>query len=382
MTQLYGKIIESNNTTGNKPFLLKLTSNNSLPVNYRKNVGLLNCKIDMNLSGYRAYISTNKNFLSNLPNSYLLEPFLDYLHDGDIIRLNPEQNQVRVLYRKQSPYNALLVTERCNSFCLMCSQPPRKIDDDYIVDDLLVLIPMIDRGALEIGITGGEPTIIGERFFEIIRKLKAYHPETSVHVLSNGRNFDDLLFAKKLREINHPNLMLGIPLYSDISQIHDFVVQADGAFDQTIRGILNLKRCGIRVEIRFVVHKQTYDRMPQFAEFVVRNLTFVDQVVFMGLEITGFTKANLDELWIDPVTYQPELAEAVFTLDRFHIKTSIYNHQLCTLDSRLNKFSVRSISDWKNIYMPECDPCMRKHECGGFFNSSIIRYSKHITPFN
>jgi len=47
---------------------------------------------------------------------------------------------------------------------------------------------------------------------------------------------------------------------------------------------------------------------------IVRNLTFVDQVVFMGLEMTGFTKANLDALWIDPLDYQGELAEAVHFL--------------------------------------------------------------------
>jgi len=181
--------------------------------------------------------------------------------------------------------------------------------------------------------------------------------------------------------INHPDLMFGIPIYSDISNIHDYVVQADGAFDETIRGILNSKKCGQKVEIRIVLHKQTYKRLPQFAEIVTRNLLFVDHVALMGLEMMGFARTNLEDLWIDPLEYQPQLYEAVTTLSSYKMNVSIYNHQLCVLDRRLCPFNVKSISDWKNEYMPECTPCAKKDECGGFFSSAKLRYSSHITPF-
>jgi MoaA/NifB/PqqE/SkfB family radical SAM enzyme len=137
--------------------------------------------------------------------------------------------------------------------------------------------------------------------------MTSYLPQTAVHILSNGRLFADPNFVKRYADIQHLDRMIGIPIYSDVSPIHDYVVQSDGAFDETIRGVLNLKRYGQKVEIRIVVHQQTYARLPQLAEFLTRNLTFVDHVAFMGLEITGFTRANLDSLWIDPVDYQPEL---------------------------------------------------------------------------
>ena len=44
------------------------------------------------------------------------------LSDGDVVSLEPS-GFIRILYRKQSPHNAIFATERCNSFCLMCSQP-------------------------------------------------------------------------------------------------------------------------------------------------------------------------------------------------------------------------------------------------------------------
>ena len=186
---------------------------------------------------------------------------------------------------------------------------------------------------------------------------------------------------QKVANLKHEDLMFGIPLYSDIADIHDFVVQADNAFDETIRGILNLKRFSQKVEIRIVIHKQTVSRLPQLAEFIGRNLQFVDHVALMGLEITGFTRANLEELWIDPVEYVGELERATEILERYQIRTSIYNLQRCLLPKQLWPFAVKSISDWKNKYYEECDACEEKHNCGGFFASSDIRRSAHIKAF-
>lgn len=301
-----------------------------------------------------------------------------YLANGDVIRISPKANQVRALYRRQSPHNNFLVTERCNHYCLMCSQPPKDIDDSWIVQEILDAIPLIDPATAELGFTGGEPTLLGEQFLAILRTAKSYLPRTAVHVLSNGRLFADSEFARRYAEIDHPDIMIGIPIYSDISTIHDYVVQADGAFDETLRGIMNLKQYGQRVEIRVVVHCQTYQRLPQLAEFLVRNLTFVDQVALMGLEITGFTRANLGALWIDPFDYQRELYQAVSYLADSRMNVSIYNHQLCVLDRRLWPFARKSISDWKNEYLPACANCAERENCGGLFASAKLRHSDHI----
>jgi His-Xaa-Ser system radical SAM maturase HxsC len=174
--------------------------------------------------------------------------------------------------------------------------------------------------------------------------------------------------------------MMGIPIYADLAHVHDHVVQADGAFDETIRGILALKSFGVRVEIRVVLQKQTIPRLVPLARFLARNLLFADHIALMGLELTGFARANLDQIWIDPADYQAELAEAVGILGRAGMKTSIYNSQICVLDPSLRPLAKRSISDWKQEYMPECGGCEAKDECGGFFASAHLRYSRAILP--
>ena len=46
------------------------------------------------------------------------------------------------------------------------------------------------------------------------------------------------------------------------------------------------------------------------------------------------------------------------------VRTLIYNHQLCLIDRELWPFAVRSISDWKNEYHPECAGCsVRERWC-------------------
>jgi His-Xaa-Ser system radical SAM maturase HxsC len=174
--------------------------------------------------------------------------------------------------------------------------------------------------------------------------------------------------------------MIAVPLYSDIASLHDHVVQAEGAFDETIRGLMNLARFGQRIELRIVLHKLTVDRLPEFAEFVARNLPFVDHVALMGLELMGYTKMNMDALWIDPVDYQPSLRDAVKILVSGKVTPIIFNHQLCLLDRSLWPFSAKSISDWKNEYVDACGTCSVKRDCGGFFASGITKHSRAIQP--
>ena len=334
--------------------------------------------------GFRAYLfdqGTVETAGSVARDCYVLSPEWKYLADGDVVRLDPMRRTLATLYRRASLSNSFLVTERCDNYCLMCSQPPKSRNDSWLVDELLEAIPLVSPATRELGITGGEPGLLGERLIQLLATMKQYLPQTAVHILSNGRSFARLEFAQALANVRHPDLMLGIPLYSDLAEEHDFVVQAGGAFEETIAGILNLKRMGVRVELRFVIHAHTHERLPSFARFVARNLCFVDHVALMGLELVGFAKTNLDSLWIDPLDYQDELTSAVVTLHRAGLRTSIYNHPLCVLPAALHPFARQSISDWKNLYFEECEGCSQREACGGFFASATVRRSRGIRAF-
>ncbi|MGH7022217.1 MAG: His-Xaa-Ser system radical SAM maturase HxsC [Caulobacteraceae bacterium] len=301
-----------------------------------------------------------------------------YLGDGDIIGVRGGSDRVRVLYRRASRHNFFLVTERCNHNCLMCSQPPKDADDGWILDQIERAIPLVDPETPSLGFTGGETLLDWRRFLGVLELARDHLPATAVHVLTNGRAFAQSEIARAWAGLAHPNLMAGIPIYAAVDHVHDYVVQARGAFDETVLGILRLKEFGQRVEIRIVLHQVTIPHLAATATWIARNLPFVDHVALMGLENTGFAIANDAILWIDPVDYQTELALAVDVLDAAGLPVSIYNLPYCVLDRSTWPFARQSISDWKNAYLPVCDGCAAKTACAGFFSSGRPRSSRGI----
>ena len=336
---------------------------------------------DEDVAGYRALLSHDA--LKGAPALPSVERLResDHLRDGDIVVLEGKTGLVRSLYRPYELHHHLFATERCNSNCLMCSQPPKDKDDvDALTARNLELINLIASPPPYLTITGGEPTLLGDHLFALISQLKQAMPETELHVLTNGRTFAWPDYARRFAGLEHPKISLGIPLYSDFAGAHDFVVQAKGAFDQTVSGLHQAARNGIRVEVRVVLHKLTIPRLTKLVEYIYRNLTFVEHIALMGLEYTGYTPRNIEELWIDPYDYQDELEEAVVYLAIRNMQVSIYNHQLCVLRPSLWQYARKSISDWKELYFPECDRCGVRDECGGFFQWAVRKHSDHIAP--
>lgn len=379
MLKLYGRG-SAENFVLDRSRLFTLTKNTHLPISERVDKAFI---VEGNVvpEGYGAYLTFESVQEIIQQNQLELPEEMSYIDEGDIARISPS-GRISVIFRKKSPNNTFLLTERCNHYCLMCSQPPKDHNDSWLIEEAMEALELIPKDTVNIGYTGGEPTLYGNQFIELIAKTKQVLPNTAIDVLTNGRTFKDSSFTKRYAEIDHHDCLLGIPIYSDDPAQHDYVVQANGAFDETVQGILNLKRFNQKVEIRVVIHKQTIDRLIQTCEFIARNLIFVDHVALMGLEMMGFTRANLDKLWIDPFEYKDTLSKALEVLNSYGIKTSVYNHQLCVVNPDVTSNYVKSISDWKNEYLEECYSCIKMKECGGFFSSSKkYRYSDHIKAF-
>ena len=99
-----------------------------------------------------------------------------YLRDGDIVGVQLRSRKVRVLYRHGSTHNSFLVTERCNHYCLMCSQPPRDINDGWILDEIEEALPLVNPATRSIGFTGGEPLLEWRRFIPLLGTIRRMLP--------------------------------------------------------------------------------------------------------------------------------------------------------------------------------------------------------------
>lgn len=336
---------------------------------------ILVCKdSDKPALGYLATI-TEKTTFSTKDKPYCIVNSVESFNEGDVVVIN-KKGEIIFVYEINSNHNALMATERCNHRCIMCPQPPILQEKDKTPFNLQ-LISLFDKNTQEIGITGGEPTLIGDNLFTLIHHIKKELPQTAISILSNGVKFADKEFAMKLAKCRHQDLQIDIPLFSDIAEEHNRIVGAK-TFYKTVQGLYNWALFRQRIGLRIVVHKQTYKRLPQFADFIYHNFPFVAQVAFMQMETTGLAKENFENLWIDPYDYNNELREAVLLLADRGMKPYIYNAQLCVLPEDIRCYAQQSISDWKDIYIEECDGCVLKGQCAGFFESNRQAYSSHI----
>jgi len=204
-------------------------------------------------------------------------------------------------------------------------------------------------------------------------------PSTAIQVLTNGRTFANSSIVDAWKSVGHRSLIAAIPVYASVDYLHDYVVQARGAFDETILGILKLKDRGQRVEVRVVLHAHTAPNIVETSRWIARNLPFVDHVALMGMENTGFALANEGNLWLDPMDYREALSEGAQILAATGMNISIYNLPLCVLDRKIWPHAVQSISDWKNGYVDECSNCVERSRCSGLFTSGRPRRSRGIS---
>jgi His-Xaa-Ser system radical SAM maturase HxsC len=309
----------------------------------------------------------------------IVPPKYNYLGDGDVLGVDHPSGKFRTLFRRNSAHNSFLVTERCNNYCLMCSQPPKDVDDSWILTEIKESLALVDPATHALTFTGGETLSDWVEFIDLLKECRRRLPSTAVQVLTNGRAFANSRIVDAWMNIGHPNLMAAIPVYASVDSVHDYVVQAKGAFDETILGILKLKDRRQRVEIRVVLHAVTAPIVAATCRWIARNLPFVDHVALMGLENTGFAIANDALLWIDPVDYREALADAVDHLVSAGVKVSVYNLPKCVLSRSVWPYALQSISDWKNGFVEECDRCDEKSSCSGFFTTGRPRFSRGVS---
>lgn len=287
---------------------------------------------------------------------------------GDVVRLVEGHRKVTVCFRANDRHHTLFVTNQCNSRCLMCSQPPTPQEDGWLFDEAMEIVALVEDAPAVIGISGGEPTLHPQRLRALLDTIHSRWSATHVEVLTNARHLGDEGRAALLLD----GLAVGrtswlVPLYGASDEVHDFVVQSPGAFDETLAGLLQLQQHEQCIQLRTVLVRPVIEGLTAWAEFVARNLPFVDAVALMATEPIGFALANQDISVVDVAEYVNELNVATGMLVTHQMRPVLMNMPLCKLPERLRPFAAVSISDWKNDYAPECADCTLRSSCAGFF---------------
>jgi His-Xaa-Ser system radical SAM maturase HxsC len=284
--------------------------------------------------------------------------------DGDILLVDPEHNKAERIVRAGSPHNTLLVTERCDQLCVMCSQPPKKthVDRFHYFQEACLLAPK----GMVIGVSGGEPTLYKQQLLSLVEDVLRARDDLAFHILSNGQHFDagDI---ERMRDPLYRRVTWGIPLYSAIPAEHDTIVAKPGAFERLHQSFAVLLAAGARIELRTVVMTTTVPGLPALAQHVAAKLGFIDCWSIMQLENIGFAKNRWGHLYCDHCENFVPIAGALDIAQLHGVHARLFNFPLCTVPANYRHLAPASISDWKRKYAPACDGCQARDDCSGFF---------------
>jgi len=305
------------------------------------------------------------------------DPLLDkWTNHGDVGFVNG-RGQIRVVLCHSANANTLLVTERCDNLCLFCSQPPREVDDKVLYAYAAQSVVAFGTANV-VGISGGEPLLDKKAILNFFKILDEFDDTTPLHILSNGRAFKDIEFTDSFKEaISKRELEVGIPLYSTSGDVHDYLVNSQGAWSDTIKGLINAGNKGISIELRLIPTQHNFNELSAIIEMALTCFNSISRISIMNLEQTGWAKKNWQDLYLKPECYHEELIKACGLGERFGVEISLFNYPLCHIPDELYKYAKKSISDWKNTYPSLCEYCNIKSDCGGFFTS--IR-NMEVTP--
>jgi His-Xaa-Ser system radical SAM maturase HxsC len=290
--------------------------------------------------------------------------------DGDVVLVQPQDGRadgaarVERLLRAGSFHNTLLVTERCDQLCVMCSQPPKKTHVDRF--DLFEEACLLAEPDSVIGISGGEPTLYKDRLCRMIERVLGARQDLEFHVLTNGQHFgpDDI---ERLRNPVYRRVSWGIPLYAAEPALHDGIVAKEGAFARLEESFASLLLAGARVELRTVLLSSNGAALPALARHVTVRLRWIESWSIMQLENIGFAKNRWSQLYVDHAAEFEPIAAALDCAALWGVPARLFNFPRCTVPAAYRGQAAASISDWKRKYVPACTGCRAREDCCGFF---------------
>jgi len=388
------KLFFSGVSNFNGDLILKISVNNS-DVSLRSGENCLvisNKNFDTisedNISAYKALIILNevnaKEVKGNNKIVFLNEN--PVFNDGDIVEIIccDKKAKVVVLYRPDSDDNTLVMTSACNNKCIMCPEPiVRESSVNFNLNMISKLISLIDKKTLNLGITGGEPTLIKQDLVKILSLCRKRLPNTQLSLITNGRMFSYKSFVDAVKNVNNKRLLFCIPLNSHDEKIHDEITEVKGSFLETCNGIKNLLSESQLVELRIVIQKKNYRDLEKIANFIINNFFGVYRVVFIGMEVSGMARFNIKNVWVKYDEVKASLEKALILLLDSGVKTNVFNIPLCKISLPFRRLVANSISDYKIRFLSDCENCSEKKLCGGCFVSTIDLIKKEgVKPIN
>lgn len=220
---------------------------------------------------------------------------------------------------------------KCNEKCVFC--PCSAESDSYTALTLDEAISALDeaivKGNIEmVLISGGEPTLWKDLplFISEIKRRKL-----KWGMLSNSTAFSSNVFVDRFLKIVGVDFELTTAFHSHLPTEHDKITRLAGSHEKTLQGVINLIRNGVKVTIKHVINNLTYNKLSEYASWIVNKFPASVPIVICNMDICGIAEQNIKLTGVKFQDSKKYLEEALDILGSNRI-VRVFNTPLCCID--------------------------------------------------
>lgn len=182
------------------------------------------------------------------------------------------------------------LTSVCPNKCIYCYNDSHNKNRNELNRKQIFAIAdeLIKAKVFQVCLTGGEPTCSSE-YFDLMRYLRTNRVE--IGTILSGANLD----KRKIRKIAEYIDMVQISLDGSKPEIHDYVRNKEGSFNEAVNAIKNFVSIGKQVRVSFATTKYNIDDFKNTTE-LCKSLG-VSSIRTQRLSISGRVKDNEDEIY-------------------------------------------------------------------------------------
>jgi MoaA/NifB/PqqE/SkfB family radical SAM enzyme len=275
---------------------------------------------------------------------------------------------------------------QCNCDCIFCAVADSRnlpgLSFDRVVEHLT---SGAANGFAHLTISGGEPTIRRDlpQIVSTARRLGFSH----IQVQTNARALANRQITERLFEAGVDKFLPSI--HGHNADVHDAIMRAKGAFNQTVRGIANivaLQRTSVSTNT--VITKQNYAYLPQLGELLIS--LGVKQAQLSYVQAEGNAKNAIRDIGPAMSDAYPFLQETIALCSKAGVKVLVDGIPQCVL-SGYHIFArdmrrtprVAGVTDSNDIVLgrtpdklkaASCTECRFSPKCGGVWQKYVEMY--------
>jgi MoaA/NifB/PqqE/SkfB family radical SAM enzyme len=284
----------------------------------------------------------------------------------------------------------------CSNRCLFCCPEGsyKSIDNEELKQTEINVFNQVEnlkkRGFRVIEITGDDP-VEYEEIPQFINWLKNDMNFLRVRLATHGRNLRDGNLVKRLKEAGLDELR--IPVYGSTGAIHDLVTQEQGSFNETIKGINNVKEVApeMGIIVTTLIMKQNYMDIGNILRLVSKDASLATiglpcisdlkssesfSISFKDMK-PHLLKLTKDFLKIDCPFFILDIPYCVFGFYMLNIINNIEPPSVADNYSPPEKFRTgrNDLPSYRiKAKLDICIRCSLRNICNGFYKNHIEMY--------